>query len=75
MSSRLMIGRRLDKITQEVRNLKKFIDVLWVVFVMAFSAALIWSPVLLIDDFKAVMEFTTFDGLLALALEENFLNN
>ena len=70
-----MLGRRLDKITQEVRNLKKFIEVLWVVFVMAFSAALIWSPVILIDDFKAVMEFTTFDGLFALALEEKFLNN
>jgi len=70
-----MLGRRLDKITQEVRNLKKFIDVLWVVFVMAFGSALIWSPVLLIDDFKAVMEFTTFDGFFALALEEHFLNN
>ena len=55
--------------------MKKFIEVLWVVFVMAFSAALIWSPVLLIDDFKAVMEFTTFDGIFALALEEKFLNN
>ena|GEM_PF-4927129 len=55
--------------------MKKFIDVLWVVFVMAFGSALIWSPVLLIDDFKAVMEFTTFDGFFALALEEHFLNN
>lgn len=54
--------------------MKKFIGVLWFIFTMAFCAALIWSPVLLIDDFKAVMEFATLDSLLALALEE-FVTN
>lgn len=50
--------------------MKKIIGVMWFVFVMAFCVALILSPVLLIDDFKTVMEFATVDSLLAIALEE-----
>ena len=70
MSSRLIEGRRLDRITQEVRKLKKVIGVMLFVLTMVFCAALIWSPVLLIDDFKTVLEFVEMGGALAFALEE-----
>ena len=70
MSSRLMRGRRLDKITQEVRVLKKLIHLIVFVLVMVICGALIYSPIIFFDSFTKQIEFSCIGGAVAFALEE-----
>ena len=63
-------GRRLDKITQEVRTLKKLIHLMIFVLVMVICGALIYSPIIFFDSFTKQIEFSGIGGAVAFALEE-----